>query len=172
MTRELMVRCVLHSATGYIGWPTVQALSRAGHIAYGLVRQESQAQKLRASESTCDLDYCHNLLTVRPVYFSYPRHRRRKRPVHLGIHHSLPRRHHRLHRRTRGRTTLKRAVRRYHHRSEGPSLHRTETHIHLQQRRLRTRGQPRRPRLRDVYPRHPSRALRVASGIRTPRREE
>lgn len=48
----------VYSASGYIGWPTVQALSRAGHIVYGLVRQESQAKKLRASESTSHSTSC------------------------------------------------------------------------------------------------------------------
>ena len=39
------------SASGFIGLPAAQALSRAGHIVYGLTRFEEKAKLLAADES-------------------------------------------------------------------------------------------------------------------------
>jgi hypothetical protein len=41
----------LDSATGFIGFPVAQALSRAGHIVYGQTRSQEKAIKLAAEES-------------------------------------------------------------------------------------------------------------------------
>ncbi|KAF9487760.1 NAD(P)-binding protein [Pleurotus eryngii] len=44
------MKAIVLGATGVIGLPVSQALSRAGHIVYGVTRSESNAQKLAAEE--------------------------------------------------------------------------------------------------------------------------
>jgi nucleoside-diphosphate-sugar epimerase len=43
---------IASSASGFIGFPVAQALTRAGHHVTGLVRSQTKAKQLAAEEST------------------------------------------------------------------------------------------------------------------------
>jgi len=42
---------ILFRASGFIGFPAAQALSRAGHVVYGQTRSQEKAKRLAAEES-------------------------------------------------------------------------------------------------------------------------
>jgi nucleoside-diphosphate-sugar epimerase len=66
------------SASGFIGFPVAQALTRAGHYVLGLTRSESKAKQLAAEESTVIVNkHSHRILNFRPSSCSHCRRCRR-----------------------------------------------------------------------------------------------
>ncbi|KAF8551246.1 NAD(P)-binding protein [Imleria badia] len=69
------MKVLIFGASGFIGLPAAQALSRAGHIVYGVTRSETKAQQLAAAERTFLLlaplvprDPSDRLTSVFPVF--------------------------------------------------------------------------------------------------------
>jgi len=66
------MKVIVLGASGFIGFPIAQALTRAGHIVYGLTRSEAKAKQFAAEEiipvvGQPESDSWHSLISTADV---------------------------------------------------------------------------------------------------------